>query len=230
MENENAKVFAALAAITGEIKPISKDKQSQQGYKFRGIDDVYAVLQKLLAKYQVVIVPRVASVEESQHQTAKGGIMWRVRLQMDYDIFGPDGSKVTARIPAEAMDTSDKATNKALSFAFKYLCFELFCIPVEGVVDGDAESPEAAAPKPPPKETPAEMAERRAGMISALQEKLGSATDTVILYLQSGLPKPWLKEGQSFGALTDARLKHALDGADALADNALKWKENLSHE
>ena len=37
------------------------------------------------------------------------------------------------------MDSGDKATNKAMSIAFKYACFQVFCIPTEEMVDPDAE-------------------------------------------------------------------------------------------
>ena len=34
----------------------------------------------------------------------------------------------------------DKATNKAMAIAYKYLCFQVFCIPTEEMTDPDAES------------------------------------------------------------------------------------------
>ena len=40
------------------------------------------------------------------------------------------------------MDSGDKATNKAMAIAFKYACFQVFCIPTEEMIDPDAESPE----------------------------------------------------------------------------------------
>jgi hypothetical protein len=36
------------------------------------------------------------------------------------------------------MDSGDKATNKAMSAAFKYACLQAFCIPTEGDNDADA--------------------------------------------------------------------------------------------
>ena len=39
------------------------------------------------------------------------------------------------------MDSGDKASNKALSIAFKYACFQVFCIPTEEMKDPDAETP-----------------------------------------------------------------------------------------
>ena len=38
------------------------------------------------------------------------------------------------------MDSGDKATNKAMAIAFKYACFQVFCIPTEEMKDPDAES------------------------------------------------------------------------------------------
>jgi len=37
----------------------------------------------------------------------------------------------------EAMDSGDKSSNKAMSAAYKYACFQAFCIPTEGDNDAD---------------------------------------------------------------------------------------------
>ena len=42
------------------------------------------------------------------------------------------------------MDSGDKATNKAMSIAYKYACFQVFCIPTEEMMDPDAEILEPA--------------------------------------------------------------------------------------
>ena len=44
------------------------------------------------------------------------------------------------------MDSGDKASNKAMSAAFKYACFQTFCIPTEEMRDPDAETPPPSAP------------------------------------------------------------------------------------
>ena len=46
------------------------------------------------------------------------------------------------------MDSGDKASNKAMSVAFKYAAFELFCIPTEEMVDPDAETHEVKSKAP----------------------------------------------------------------------------------
>ena len=44
------------------------------------------------------------------------------------------------------MDSGDKASNKAMSSAFKYACFQVFCIATEEMKDPDAETPPPSTP------------------------------------------------------------------------------------
>jgi len=43
------------------------------------------------------------------------------------------------------MDSGDKATNKAMSAAYKYMAFQTFAIPTEGDNDADAHTHEVAS-------------------------------------------------------------------------------------
>lgn len=128
-------VQAALA-ITG----ITKDrKNQQQNYTFRGIDDVYNALAPLLAKHGLCILPRVLSRDCVERQTAKGGTLFYVTVEAEFDfVSAEDGSKHTVKTFGEAMDSADKATNKAMSAAYKYAAFQAFAIPTEG--DNDSEN------------------------------------------------------------------------------------------
>lgn len=67
-----------------------------------------------------------------------------VVLKMKYTLFADDGSFIETVLLGEAMDTGDKAINKAMAIAYKYLCFQVFCIPVEDMEDPDGERPELA--------------------------------------------------------------------------------------
>lgn len=78
--------------------------------------------------------------------------MFYVALQVEFDfVSAVDGSKHTACTFGEAMDSSDKATNKAMSAAYKYAAFMTFAIPTEGDNDADATVHEVAPREP---ETP----------------------------------------------------------------------------
>lgn len=118
---------------------IAKDRDNKtQGFKFRGIDDVYNALAPLISANGIVILPRVVEVKATERQSKSGGALFHVALTADFDfVCAEDASKHTVTMPGEAMDSADKATNKALSAAYKYACFQAFCIPTEGNNDAD---------------------------------------------------------------------------------------------
>ena len=137
------KVQAALSK-TG----IAKDRHNSQGagYKFRGIDDVYNAIAPLLAEHGLVIIPRMLARQCEERQSKNGGALFYVTVEAEFDfVAAADGSKHTARTFGEAMDSGDKATNKAMSAAYKYAAFQTFAIPTEGDNDADAHTHEVAA-------------------------------------------------------------------------------------
>lgn len=147
------KVYSAIIQVMKAIGAagISKDRRNeQQGYAFRGIDDVYNALNGMLAAANLCILPRVLNRTVSERVTQKGGVLFYVVLDMQFDfVSAEDGSKHTVSVVGEAMDSGDKATNKAMSAGYKYACMEAFCIPTEGDNDADAKTHDvAAAPVP----------------------------------------------------------------------------------
>lgn len=155
---ETKAVYKAIAAVQGEmaIVGISKDRTNHQGsgYQFRGIDDVLNALAPILAKHKLVIMPRAIRREMTERTSKSGGALFYITLEVEYDfISAVDGSMHTAKGIGEAMDSGDKGTNKAMSAAYKYVCFQAFCIPTEG--DHDTENhthevrPQKSAPARP---------------------------------------------------------------------------------
>ncbi len=144
--SDQLNVYGRIAAVSAEIAKsgISKHrKNAAQGYQFRGIDDVYNALAPVLSEKGLVILPRILSRECVERQTAKGGVLFYVTVEAEFDfVSAHDGSKHTARTYGEAMDSGDKATNKAMSAAYKYVTFQTFCIPTEGDNDADATTHE----------------------------------------------------------------------------------------
>ncbi len=135
------RVYAAIAAVMGDLAKdgISKDRKNQtQGYSFRGIDDVYNALSPILARHNLCMLPRILSRELVERQTAKGNALFYVLVEAEFDLVSSeDGSKHTVRTYGEAMDSADKATNKAMSAAYKYAAMQTFAIPTEGENDAD---------------------------------------------------------------------------------------------
>lgn len=140
------QVYLAIAEVMGELAKVGigkNNKNTSQGYKFRGIDDVYNALAPMLSRAKLLILPRVLSRAVTERETKNGGVLFYVVLDVEFDLVsGNDGSKHTVRVCGEAMDSGDKATNKAMSAAYKYACMEAFCIPTEGDNDADASSHE----------------------------------------------------------------------------------------
>lgn len=147
------EVYKAISAVAREMaeQGISKDRENrQQGFSFRGIDQVYNALAPMLAKHGLVILPRITERTVTERTTQKGGVLFYVVVKAEFDFVATeDGSKHTVTTYGEAMDSGDKATNKAMSIAYKYAAFQAFCIPTEQTaIDADAEVHNVAARSP----------------------------------------------------------------------------------
>lgn len=137
-------VYKAISAVAKEMaeKGISKDRENrQQGFQFRGIDQVYNALAPALVRHGLLILPRIIERTVTERQTQRGGVLFYVVVKAEFDFVGvEDGSIHTVTTYGEAMDSGDKATNKAMSIAYKYAAFQTFCIPTEETaVDADSE-------------------------------------------------------------------------------------------
>jgi len=145
------KVYKAINNVQADLSVlgITKDRRNMQGsgYNFRGIDDVYNTIAPLLAKHGLCILPRVLSRECVERVSQKGGALFYVTVDAEFDfVSAEDGTKHTVKTFGEAMDSGDKATNKAMSAAYKYACFQAFSIPTESDNDADAHT-HTPAPK-----------------------------------------------------------------------------------
>lgn len=147
MDTTKKNIYESICAIMQEAPAIAKaQKNSQQGFMYRGVDMVMNVFQPLLAKHKVFVVPAVMDCKREERQTKSGGNLIYTVLTVSYTFYAEDGSNVTAVVQGEGMDSADKSGNKAMSVAFKYAMFQVFCIPTEEMKDPDAESPEPSVP------------------------------------------------------------------------------------
>lgn len=188
---ENGKIYEAISNVMAEIGAIGKEKKNlQQGFMYRGIDDVMNALQPALVKHKVFIAPEVISEQREERTTQKGGVLFYTRLEVSYKFYTVDGSFIETKVIGEAMDSGDKATNKAMSIAYKYACFQVFCIPTEEMQDPDADAHEIKADKAEPKKgnkprqeksnVPESEAEMNAAQKEVATQKIGHTKITVI--------------------------------------------------
>lgn len=135
-------IYQTITAIMEEVAPIGKDSVNQkQGFKYRSVDAVMNALQPLFAKHKLFCVPEVLDNTREERVSKQGGILIYSIIKTKYTFFAEDGTSVSAVVVGEGMDSADKASNKALAIAFKYVCFQLFCIPTEDTApDPDADT------------------------------------------------------------------------------------------
>ena len=157
-------VYQAISSVQMALAKLGIEKaQSNKfdNYKFRGIDDIYNALSPLLARNKLCILPRIINRTCEERKSQKGGPLFYITIDAEFDfVAASDGSTHTVKMIGEAMDRSDKATNKAMSAAYKYACFQTFCIPTEGDNDADftthevKEKSQKTAKKEQPKPKP----------------------------------------------------------------------------
>lgn len=182
VDRDPPAIHAAMAAIMAEIEAVGKTRDNvQQRYKFRGIADVYQAAQRLFAKHGVHVVPTVTERTESEHETRNGGRQFRVVIRVRFTAYAADGSFVDGSTIGEAMDSGDKAYNKAMSSAMKYWLIQTCLLPEEDPdVDTETKSPELASKQPATPPPPRQKA------TAAQLQRLSSAIASVI-------PSDWVK-------------------------------------
>ena len=156
---EKMNIYETISAVMAEVGAIGKDSKNQaQGFMFRGIDAVMNALNPAFEKYHLFVVPEVLEQHREERQSIKPEYDYKTKekigekvtnliysiIKVKYTFYAEDGSSISAVVIGEGMDSGDKATNKAMSIAFKYACFQVFCIPTEEMKDPDAESHEVA--------------------------------------------------------------------------------------
>lgn len=133
-----------ILAITGKVGHQQKTgRNSVQGYGFIEQAAVVAAIRPLLEAYGVVILPAVSGRTIERFVNAKGNTSVHVNVTMKFTVMNADAEKDLWEFEwdaGEAIDTSDKATNKAVTAAHKSFLMKLFNI--SDKEDADIESPE----------------------------------------------------------------------------------------
>ena len=152
-EQKQPSVFAAISAAMKDVGAVGKNgENTAQKYKYRGIADVYKACQPAMARHGLVIVPTEILDDATKDVATKyGGTMLHIRQRVLFYIYGPSGDFLPMVVTGEAMDSGDKASNKRMSAAIKYVLTQLFVIPEEdSTLDTESASPERVAPAPKP--------------------------------------------------------------------------------
>lgn len=172
------QVYTAIRRVMEDMarSGVGKTKtNAQQNFAYRGVDDVMDALAPSLSKHGLIIVPHVTERITTERASRSGGTLFHTLLRIDYDFISvEDGSQQhVGPIYGEAMDSGDKATNKAMAIAYKYACVQTFCIPITGD-DPDAQSHELADAQA--QKEPARSPQQRAPAVPRPPESARSAS------------------------------------------------------
>lgn len=173
-ETKPLNVYQAIAKVQADLakEGIGKQKRNkEQGYQYRGIDDVYNSLSHILSDVGLCILPRILSRDLKERLSKNGTPLFNVVVEAEFDLVSAaDGSSHVVRTYGEAMDSADKATNKAMSAAYKNMAFMAFCVPTEGDNDADATTHEVKS------DTIFATAQDRKSFIDERMAEIGKAT------------------------------------------------------
>lgn len=142
-------VYQAVAAVMGEVQAIGKDRQTEAGnrYRFRGIEAVVNAVGPALRKHGVIVAP--VEVSTYDYVTVEVGSnrsrMASIRTKVKYRWYGPGGDSFDTEAVAEAFDSGDKATAKAMSVAFRTMLTQTLCIPTDDPDPDDSQYERSAA-------------------------------------------------------------------------------------
>lgn len=162
------KIYEAISNVMKDVGVVSKnDKNDYDKYKYRGIDAVMNALNPAMVKHHVFVTPTVIDSHREERQGKSQTMVYSI-LTVKYTFYTDDGSSIECVVLGEAMDRSDKSTNKAMSAAFKYACFQTFCIPTEEMINSESESLEM----PPKKSVEKSDEQKNQEMISGVNPLL----------------------------------------------------------
>ncbi len=123
-------IYHAIPLIIGDLPAIGKDREMTEvpRYKYRGIEDILPPIKRLFARYGVHLTPVFDVLVDEPTTTSTGKPSRRVVVKGMFRFSANDGSFVAAQTIGEAMDSGDKATNKAMTAALKAALVQTFSI------------------------------------------------------------------------------------------------------
>ena len=127
-------VVKGLHAVMCDVIAISKDRRNkEQGFSFRGVDDVVNAVGPSLRTHMVMMSPEVLDKERREYVTGRGTRMTESLVKMSFTFTSAvDGSKHrVGPVWGEAADAGDKSMSKAQSVAERVALLIALCIPTD---------------------------------------------------------------------------------------------------
>jgi hypothetical protein len=151
-----AHIYRAIREVMAEVRGFPKTGEMLQGYgrnakvqyTFQRWDDMAAALGASFRTHGIATRTVVTNVDRYRFNKTKDNgqvTMWTQTLVVATFVFVSlvDGSELTVDSVGEALDSSDKGVNKAITAAYKNACKVAFTLSTEDDQDPDASRPVA---------------------------------------------------------------------------------------
>lgn len=207
-------IHGLLIQASDKVGVIGKNSYNEgQKFAFRGIDQVITAVHPVFNELGILVYPRVIDHQSDEREVIRKsgdpGIERHVVIRVEYTfVAASDGSSVTAMTVGEAIDSADKAANKAMSAALKYALTQTLLTPTMDMLD-DADG---SSPQPTRSMTPT-------GFPPVKKSEPKSATDAQLNYLNKLVTKNGDLADQAFeqagltrgDAMTTAQASKVID-------------------
>lgn len=139
---QNLNLVQKIAAISGKLGAISKEKQkdSTLDFGYQRIDDVVNALNPLMAEAGVISTVKVLSktVTEQEITDRYNNIKTVTKADVDCEITITDGTaEISTQESSIKAAYSDKAVTQAISMCYKYALIRLFKVRTKDTIDPD---------------------------------------------------------------------------------------------
>lgn len=183
----NKALVAAMADIS-KIGIAKLQRNSAQGYNFRGIEAAMNEMSPILVRHGINVSARYSDLNVTEQPREGKGPMRFVTLKGAFAFTAEDGSSVVSEVYGESMDSGDKAVVKAQSVAFRTALFQQFVVPTMAMDPEEGQEGEGEG--------------LDSEVLDAFQEAALSGTKALRSFYESNTPseKFWKKHSASLKA------------------------------
>lgn len=146
-------IFSAIRNVMRAIQPLAKTHLHEEGFDFRKIDELCAILQPLLVEHGVFYAPETLAKTEVERPVVLPDGTSFVNIfstcTVRWHIYSAvDGSELPGPVITMGEGVSEQhfSTNAAQTMAEKAMLVKLFNIPIHGALDPEEATPESSQP------------------------------------------------------------------------------------
>lgn len=153
-----ARIYADGARYVQKTGQMAGFGNNRNGYSYARETDFIAALRPLLELHGVTIRPVQYEVLTNEVFERNGKAAYRAVVLATFEFMHSSGDKATAQAIGEGQDSGDKAFNKAMTGAMKYVLRQSFCTETGDDPDDTPSHEQERAPAKPaavPQQKPA---------------------------------------------------------------------------